>query len=365
MITMIRIQNIFNKYHGGNREEMIDFVKGVLISLVVVGHILQKVISPHNFINNSFFNIIYTFHMPLFMFISGYLTKVISDENYLNLIIKKIIHLVVPFVFWFSIGYIFSDFRNDMRYIDALRRLFAKPDSGLWFLWILFLNNMFFMLNTKIQKFISKLSKVRFLQEFSFVIVLICILFLERYMDIGLRMCFMYYIYFYLGYLFKKYKLINKLITKKKLIFVVCLGYLLIAIFWRKNGIPIFDNILIAIVEDYTKLNPLRVVIYVNYFYNLIIPFLGIITVINLLKIVYENFKGRVLVSAISNLGLYTMEIYILHTYFINYYINENIILNSILSFIISILVPICISRIVSYSKILSALLFGKFKVVK
>lgn len=48
----------------------IDVVKGILILLVILGHVILGTIQ-NNFIR--FF--IYTFHMPMFLFISGYLVN--------------------------------------------------------------------------------------------------------------------------------------------------------------------------------------------------------------------------------------------------------------------------------------------------
>ena len=55
------------------RNYRIDNVKGVLIILVVIGHFLLP-ISTTRFTTNSQY-LIYTFHMPCFIFISGYLAK--------------------------------------------------------------------------------------------------------------------------------------------------------------------------------------------------------------------------------------------------------------------------------------------------
>ena len=53
------------------RFENIDFIKGVLIMLVVMGHIIQALDS--NYEKNFIYFFIYSFHMPLFMSVSGYL----------------------------------------------------------------------------------------------------------------------------------------------------------------------------------------------------------------------------------------------------------------------------------------------------
>lgn len=57
-----------------DRNENIDAVKGVAALLVVVGHIIQCIICKEDPFENMVFRIIYSFHMPLFMFISGYLS---------------------------------------------------------------------------------------------------------------------------------------------------------------------------------------------------------------------------------------------------------------------------------------------------
>lgn len=56
------------------RDLSFDFIKGVLIILVVLGHVIQGLYGIDNpdVWENLLFTIIYTFHMPLFIFISGY-----------------------------------------------------------------------------------------------------------------------------------------------------------------------------------------------------------------------------------------------------------------------------------------------------
>lgn len=55
------------------RRSDLDVFKGILIILMVLGHVIQTIISPDDFDNNIVFKVIYSFHMPAFFFISGYL----------------------------------------------------------------------------------------------------------------------------------------------------------------------------------------------------------------------------------------------------------------------------------------------------
>ena len=56
------------------RDTRLDSIKGLLIILVILGHLIIA-LDNYNFINHSVMGLIYIFHMPLFILISGYLTK--------------------------------------------------------------------------------------------------------------------------------------------------------------------------------------------------------------------------------------------------------------------------------------------------
>lgn len=78
------------------RNGYIDFLKGIAIILVVFGHNIQYG-SGSNYLQNEFFfdniifKFIYSFHMPLFAIISGYLFFLtIKKYNTKMVIIKKI-----------------------------------------------------------------------------------------------------------------------------------------------------------------------------------------------------------------------------------------------------------------------------------
>ena len=56
------------------RDSRIDALKGLMIILVILGHLITT-IDNINVINHAVMGGIYVFHMPLFIFISGYLTR--------------------------------------------------------------------------------------------------------------------------------------------------------------------------------------------------------------------------------------------------------------------------------------------------
>lgn len=87
------------------RNLFIDILKAVLIILVVIGHCIQfgsgkGYLNSTSFFNNKLFIFIYSFHMPAFMIISGYLFGLSKKTNAINVIKNKINHLLIPIFTW-------------------------------------------------------------------------------------------------------------------------------------------------------------------------------------------------------------------------------------------------------------------------
>lgn len=84
-----------------NRNYFIDYAKGILALLVVLGHVITLRYTYGDYWNSYSTWVIYSFHMPLFIAISGYLTgKEIDILNYKQFIKKKAQRLLYP---WLSI----------------------------------------------------------------------------------------------------------------------------------------------------------------------------------------------------------------------------------------------------------------------
>lgn len=78
------------------RISWIDILKGIAIVGVFVGHTTGA-----QFGNVSgFLNVwVYSFHMPLFFFLSGYVFSLRKYENYKYFFMRKVKSLIVPMVF--------------------------------------------------------------------------------------------------------------------------------------------------------------------------------------------------------------------------------------------------------------------------
>jgi fucose 4-O-acetylase-like acetyltransferase len=71
-----------------NRIKWVDIAKGIGIILVIVGHTIALEYSAP----------IYTFHMPLFIFLSGFVFHLSQGKHSVRItIVKRVLSLLLPF----------------------------------------------------------------------------------------------------------------------------------------------------------------------------------------------------------------------------------------------------------------------------
>ncbi|WP_251519521.1 MULTISPECIES: acyltransferase family protein [Staphylococcus] len=114
-----------------NRDYFFDSARAVLIMLVVFGHLLQPY-KDENIYLSVLYLTIYSFHMPAFLFISGYFAKNAGKEGYLEKVSKKLLAPYFIFFVFFSIYYYLTG-KEDKVQLDPFDPVFA-----LWFLLTLF-----------------------------------------------------------------------------------------------------------------------------------------------------------------------------------------------------------------------------------
>ena len=129
------------------RDGVLDCLKGLAIILVVAGHTLQG--STSDFDNLFAFRAIYSFHMPMFMFVAGMVIAVslrkvfpvqqlaVTIRSVANGIPKRVGRLLIPFFVW-GIVALFYPGMPEETLTSWLGKLVRTPDYGLWFLPALF-----------------------------------------------------------------------------------------------------------------------------------------------------------------------------------------------------------------------------------
>lgn len=320
------------------RNNQVDTLRAIAIILVVIGHTIQYVYVPENFNDNKLFSFIYSFHMPLFMFISGYL--VYSNNRSINFqwILKKAKSLVIPYLLWFFIAWTIGGFRYNV--LKKIASTLLYPSSGgYWFLWILFLNCFWIYIIFGLgSNLVSK------------TLLFVIIMFILRFVSIlGFDLCYWYLPFMVMGVLVHHYyDFLNNNIPTYIGIAVV-FSFLIMGFFWKRDDIvcPILYNWL-----SNTNLNMLAVI--ACKIYGLAVPVLGIASTI----FIVQNFKMKKN-TVLLFLGQHTVEIYLIHYYFLRPYTSLRLA-DSLISFSISIIAACAISVAVEKKPCLGKIVFGR-----
>lgn len=125
----------------------LDFFKGIAILLVVCGHFVQinwkDALDTH-----PVYTWIYSFHMPLFFFISGFLIHyTFGNRGLLVGLKKKSLSLLVPYFIWCYViaPFIFQEAFPSLLYV------IADTDKRYWFIYLLFFFSISFYIGQSIK----------------------------------------------------------------------------------------------------------------------------------------------------------------------------------------------------------------------
>ena len=186
------------------RSDLLDILKGLLIISVVVGHCIQygsgeQFLRNYAFFEHPLFKFIYSFHMPLFMVICGYLFGFsIRSRSWQQQLKNRARQLLIPITVWATI--IFAEKFIGAHFVDGepitgsvwtiLNRWFNAITGNLWFLWAVFYN-------TLIVIFVNRVFKDSL---WAYAIIFVLSFFVPK----AALYCFMYP-YFVMGYLYCKH----------------------------------------------------------------------------------------------------------------------------------------------------------------
>lgn len=129
------------------RNDWVDCAKAIGIVLVVYGHVARGLASARLPINQDWFelvdSIIYSFHMPLFFFLSGlFFHDSLIRRGRLGLIANKVDTIVYPYVVWSLLQGFFevalSSYTNGHVNMGEVLSFPWQPRAQFWFLYALF-----------------------------------------------------------------------------------------------------------------------------------------------------------------------------------------------------------------------------------
>lgn len=292
------------------RNKNIDYIKAFAIVLVVLGHAIQFgsgiYVKEHMFENNYIIYFIYSFHMPIFMLVSGFLFSIsISKYKTKEIIIKKSQSLIIPIIFWSLLTTFFDCLIGDKdRLLNPFRfgvAWFFEFIGQFWFLWAVFICSMVVLLINKVFK--DNIFAYLFVFIITFITPDVLLFSLVKFM----------YPFFVIGYMANKYKLIEKCNVKIKTIgFIVSTVLFVVMLAFIKGNYFIYNS-------GYTLLGREKVfeMLYIN-IYRLLIGLFGSYVFVYLLSIIAPKINGLI-DRAIMCLGKNTMGIYIISFFFVVY----------------------------------------------
>ena len=280
-----------------SRLAYIDILKGFAIFLVVLGHILQQLYTD----NNLVFRCIYSFHMPLFMFMSGY---VYYKKNEWGLITKSAKQLLIPFLSFIIVIYLFYKiiYHIHIGLYDFFVSVILRPDIGLWFLWALFFIRIIFIL---VRKLATLINLNEYILLSIIAVVMNGVVYLFSIKILGIHWIAWYLVFFLLGvYWRNKDKLINySKKPYKRILLVSAIMFPLMVVFFRMHNQP-------PMFYKWINLGPVFIIIY-----RLAIAFVGIALVVSFFRIIKLN---SFFISQFIEWGKYTLGIY-----YIQFIIND------------------------------------------
>jgi fucose 4-O-acetylase-like acetyltransferase len=132
-----------------DRENLPDILKGFAIILVVFAHCIQEgsgteFSSNALYFSDKLYQFIYSFHMPLFMIISGYLAwgsikKAADKVSRRTLLKRRCSSLLTPIFLWTTVDYIRILVTNHVKGLPQPETpvvvFFYNALNNLWFLW--------------------------------------------------------------------------------------------------------------------------------------------------------------------------------------------------------------------------------------
>ncbi len=206
-----------------------DFVKLILIILVVIAHVVQcfKYGSEISFWNNNLFKAIYTFHMPLFIAISGYYSyHAIKKKNLFDFTSSKLKYILIPILCWGAIFTFFIVICDNLSPTRSLFSIIYNTAIRFWFVWAIFFFSFIMYILHKL-----KIDKLPVLILLGLAINLLPTIFIFR-MDISKS----FFIYYALAYWLASQDIIKYIYWCKKLFWVLLIPAIAFFIFWKPES---------------------------------------------------------------------------------------------------------------------------------
>lgn len=309
----------------------IDRLRGLAMLSVVMGHFSLWCLENENAFT---YNFVYSYHMPLFMFLSGIVIKTLpSFKKCFN----KLLRFLCPFLI---VGIIYAFYQHKSI-------LFFMSDSMKMGYWYLLALSLFYLVLCPAHYFKGKY--VLCFHFLWFILVFAFFYSLNRYLPAKvndlfcIRNCYVYWPWFIFGFLTLKIKWI-KTFFESNMVFTICLA----------SYIPLYYMVYLKGISFYKPLNFSAIVIFYYIFLQ-------------------RNQTSTYIDKALEYIGKNTLDIYIYHYFFIWFLINKSIgnwikeTNNFLVEFLITLIgalflsiLSIILGNVIKKSNLLSLIIYAR-----
>ena len=290
-----------------DKRRFINFLRGIAIFLMLWGHSVQCCCGwQFDYFENSVFKIIYSFHMPFFMLISGYLfffsaqkreTVELIEYKTKSLLYPILMCSVLNFILTKVISMVFSS-----SFADNYPELFGgTPIASLWFLWSVLACSLSVAIAVKPVK-----NKI--LQFF----IIVLGIGLVAIMPCGEMNVYMYP-YFVIGYAYAKNE---EFLKKARNVFSVfsCVVFVVMLFFFQKKHYIYTSGLL----GGENRVDSLKIV-----FFRWAIGLFGSIAAIFVCRGVYKLINNAKICGGIEQLGQNSLAVYALSISLLSYWLTR------------------------------------------
>lgn len=280
------------------RDKTLDVAKGIAIICVVLGHAFQysfgyKYVLSELFFLDRFFQSIYSFHMPFFMLISGYLFFYSNKKNFKALLLSKLKGIGIPMITFIlldnSLSYLKYVAQGDI--IIFFTSLIMEIFHG-WTMWFLFS----LLLNMAIVLTITRMSQNFCIRYILMLMIFVCSMFISDSFVLSVHK-FMFP-FFCIGYVVKETNInIYRFSSNYKLMSIMTL-FLVASILW-------FDKDTFIYTSGFCINGNITAQLFINC-KRMLIALIVSITLIQYVHLISEKYD----LCTLENLGKISLFIY-------------------------------------------------------
>lgn len=275
------------------RNQYVDFLKGTLIYLVILGHFVQVYGKPP-YEGNWLHNLIYTFHMPLFLAISGFFCYKSHQKYTIWAFLKKrTFNLLIPLLIW-DIFMTVVDYNTNENF---LLKYLHKINSCYWYIWSIIFYSVFICLFNRILLRCKTLF-VRNLFLLSSILLVMSIPIHSFNFPVIKSM----YPFFIIGYIFSSLNFLKIITLSKRILPLIVLIALLCFIKWSSKDYVFtnpssFNNISIVLFRFVSGCSISIVFLFITFF-------------------LFLKFRNKLFINYTSEIGTKTLGIYLFQELF-------------------------------------------------